>query len=388
MIDTLTDAGFSVQRCCEVLEVSSQGYYAYQRRPLSPTKMRREWLTALIREVHADSRGTYGARRVHAGTHQRSWDPCQLESGDAPHAQRRCCWTSRPGEGPAHQGRPTRTISSIGSSPAPGSTSCGSPTSPSTAREKARSTAARSWTPAAAASWAGRSTPSKTRSSSSTRSTWPSANAPSARLDRPRRPRRPVHLLGLHRQGPPSRTHALVRLVGDAFDNAMMESFWSTMQIELLDRNAGRPASSSPTRSSSSSRSSTTGADGTPSSTTSHPSSSNAHALTDRLTQQREPETKRGAGHTINQSRGRPDGSTGRRLPQPTRSDDGRPATTVPASVPWTGRVLLRRVVGRTGLIDQGWCRSPSATGEVVSCVDRTATVLEVSPRRHSSRSC
>jgi transposase InsO family protein len=24
--------------------------------------------------------------------------------------------------------------------------------------------------------------------------------------------------------------------VGDAFDNAMMESFWSTMQVELLDR--------------------------------------------------------------------------------------------------------------------------------------------------------
>lgn len=24
--------------------------------------------------------------------------------------------------------------------------------------------------------------------------------------------------------------------VGDAFDNAMMESFWSSMQIELLDR--------------------------------------------------------------------------------------------------------------------------------------------------------
>ena len=27
--------------------------------------MRREWLTVLIREVHTDSRGTYGARRVH-----------------------------------------------------------------------------------------------------------------------------------------------------------------------------------------------------------------------------------------------------------------------------------------------------------------------------------
>ena len=28
--------------------------------------MRREWLTALIKEIHAGSRGTYGARRVHA----------------------------------------------------------------------------------------------------------------------------------------------------------------------------------------------------------------------------------------------------------------------------------------------------------------------------------
>ena len=35
-------------------------------RPLAPTKMRREWLTTLIREVHAQSRGIYGSRRVHA----------------------------------------------------------------------------------------------------------------------------------------------------------------------------------------------------------------------------------------------------------------------------------------------------------------------------------
>jgi transposase InsO family protein len=66
VIDVLVATGFSVQRCCEVLGVTPQGYYSYRRRPLSPTKMRREWLTALIREVHADSRGTYGARRVHA----------------------------------------------------------------------------------------------------------------------------------------------------------------------------------------------------------------------------------------------------------------------------------------------------------------------------------
>ena len=66
MIDVLVDAGFPVRTCCQILGVSSQGYYRYRRRPMSKTMMRREWLTALIREIHADSRGTYGARRVHA----------------------------------------------------------------------------------------------------------------------------------------------------------------------------------------------------------------------------------------------------------------------------------------------------------------------------------
>jgi putative transposase len=66
VIDVLVDAGFQIKQCCRTLGVSSQGYYAYRRRPMSPTMMRREWLTALIKEIHADSRGTYGARRVHA----------------------------------------------------------------------------------------------------------------------------------------------------------------------------------------------------------------------------------------------------------------------------------------------------------------------------------
>ncbi len=38
----------------------------YKKRPLSPTRMRRRWLTGLIREVHIASRQTYGSRRVHA----------------------------------------------------------------------------------------------------------------------------------------------------------------------------------------------------------------------------------------------------------------------------------------------------------------------------------
>jgi putative transposase len=66
VIDALIDAGFSVKVCCKVLGVSRQGYYRYRRLPMSATMMRREWLTALIAQVHAESRGTYGSRRVRA----------------------------------------------------------------------------------------------------------------------------------------------------------------------------------------------------------------------------------------------------------------------------------------------------------------------------------
>ncbi len=66
MIDRLADAGMPVDVACRVLGVSRQGYYRYKRRPLSATQLRRKWLTGLIREVHVASRGTYGYRRVHA----------------------------------------------------------------------------------------------------------------------------------------------------------------------------------------------------------------------------------------------------------------------------------------------------------------------------------
>lgn len=46
--------------------MSRQGYYRYKRRPTSATQLRRQWLTGLIREVHVASRGTYGYRRIHA----------------------------------------------------------------------------------------------------------------------------------------------------------------------------------------------------------------------------------------------------------------------------------------------------------------------------------
>jgi len=52
--------------CCRVLGVSRAGYYEYRGRPLSETALRRVWLTGLITEIHTRSRQTYGVRRVHA----------------------------------------------------------------------------------------------------------------------------------------------------------------------------------------------------------------------------------------------------------------------------------------------------------------------------------
>ncbi|WP_416563157.1 IS3 family transposase [Nocardia testacea] len=66
VIDSLVAAGAPVDRCCRTLGVARQNYYKAKRRPTTPTQLRREWLTGLIREVHVASRGTYGYRRIHA----------------------------------------------------------------------------------------------------------------------------------------------------------------------------------------------------------------------------------------------------------------------------------------------------------------------------------
>jgi transposase InsO family protein len=56
----------SIQIACRVLGVSESGYYAWRKRPLSARAVRDAWLTDRIRAVHAASRATYGARRVRA----------------------------------------------------------------------------------------------------------------------------------------------------------------------------------------------------------------------------------------------------------------------------------------------------------------------------------
>ena len=49
-----------------MLAVSESGYYAQHARPPSPRAIRHALLTERIGRIHLESRGTYGARRVHA----------------------------------------------------------------------------------------------------------------------------------------------------------------------------------------------------------------------------------------------------------------------------------------------------------------------------------
>lgn len=57
---------FPVRRMCQVLAVSSSGYYAWRERPESAHSRANQELAQEIRAVHAKSRGTYGSLRVHA----------------------------------------------------------------------------------------------------------------------------------------------------------------------------------------------------------------------------------------------------------------------------------------------------------------------------------
>ena len=58
--------GMPTRVACRVLEVSESGFYAWRSRPPSARAIRHAWLGDLIHQVHQQSRGTYGALRVHA----------------------------------------------------------------------------------------------------------------------------------------------------------------------------------------------------------------------------------------------------------------------------------------------------------------------------------
>ena len=58
-------AMFSIRAMCRVLEVSASGYYAWRRRMMSVRAREDEQLQQRIKTIHRLSRGTYGAPRIH-----------------------------------------------------------------------------------------------------------------------------------------------------------------------------------------------------------------------------------------------------------------------------------------------------------------------------------
>jgi putative transposase len=62
-------AKYPVRRMCRLLGVSPSGYYAWSRRSSSPHAQADAALLSRIRAIHERSRGTYGAPRIHAELH-------------------------------------------------------------------------------------------------------------------------------------------------------------------------------------------------------------------------------------------------------------------------------------------------------------------------------
>ena len=66
MIEATGGQGLDVGQACLTLGVSRGGYYAWKGRPTAPNGLRRIWLANEIVEIHKASRGTYGEPRVTA----------------------------------------------------------------------------------------------------------------------------------------------------------------------------------------------------------------------------------------------------------------------------------------------------------------------------------
>ncbi|ARJ07596.1 transposase [Cnuibacter physcomitrellae] len=66
LVQELSRDGFPVAVACRVLDVSRSGFYDWKDRPPSQRAARDADLLAVIERAHYDSRGSYGAPRVHA----------------------------------------------------------------------------------------------------------------------------------------------------------------------------------------------------------------------------------------------------------------------------------------------------------------------------------
>ena len=66
LVETLAKEGHGTKRVCRLLGVASSGFFMWRSKPPSDRSIRRAWLTDTIGAIHVASRGTYGSRRVKA----------------------------------------------------------------------------------------------------------------------------------------------------------------------------------------------------------------------------------------------------------------------------------------------------------------------------------
>ena len=183
VIAELASQGFSAKRCCRILGVAASGFFMWRRRAPSARQIRFAWLTDLVRAIHADSRGTYGWRRVNA----------ELVYGHGVIVNRKTVRKimrlhglhGLPGSrklfrSKANKATAADLVERRFDRPAP--ISCGSPISPSTRPGRARCPAVWCWMCSPAEWWAGRSTATRPPHWSPTSLAWPSPTATRDRI--------------------------------------------------------------------------------------------------------------------------------------------------------------------------------------------------------------
>jgi len=103
-------AKYPVATMCRVLEVSTSGYYAWRKRAVSQRSQEDAVLTDRIRTIHTRSKGTYGAPRIHA----------ELADEGAHVGRKRVARLMRAAslQGVSRRKRPQTTVRAVGAQPA------------------------------------------------------------------------------------------------------------------------------------------------------------------------------------------------------------------------------------------------------------------------------
>ena len=117
-----SQAEHAIATMCHVLGVSASGYYAWQQRAPSPRARADAVLLERIRAIHAKSRGTYGVPRVHAelraeGTRVGRKRVARLmrQAGLQGVSRRKSCWTTiRDRDAPAAPDLVQREFAAVG----------------------------------------------------------------------------------------------------------------------------------------------------------------------------------------------------------------------------------------------------------------------------------